>query len=83
MAVLVYRIDINIERLISCSNELELEKYTFKQPQVQATKYFQVQATKYEKLLLQVQCPVQSALQLFSSCFLLVLLIESFYIYFC
>ena len=39
---------------------LALEKYTFKQQQVQATKYFQVQATKYDKLSLQVQCPVQS-----------------------
>ena len=38
--------------------QLALEKYTFKQQQVQATKYFQVQATKYDKLSLQVQCPV-------------------------
>ena len=35
-------------------------KYTFKQHQAQATKYFEVQATKYDKLLLRVQCPVQS-----------------------
>ena len=33
-------------------------KYTFKQQQAQATKYFEVQATKYDKFLLQVQCPV-------------------------
>ena len=32
--------------------QLALEKYTFKQQQVQAT--------KYDKLSLQVQCPVQS-----------------------
>ena len=36
-------------------------KYTFKQQQAQATKYFEVQATKYDKLSLRVQCPVQSA----------------------
>ena len=35
-------------------------KYTFKQQQAQAIKYFEVQATKYDKLSLQVQCPVQS-----------------------
>ena len=35
-------------------------KYTFKQQQAQATKYFEVQATKYDKLSLQVQYPVQS-----------------------
>ena len=45
----VYRIDINIERLISCSNkQLALEKYTL---------YIflsLVQETKYDKLALQV-----------------------------
>ena len=35
-------------------------KYTFKQQQAQATKHFEVQAIKYDKLSLQVQCPVQS-----------------------
>ena len=40
-----------------------LEKYTFKQQQVQATKYSEVRATKYDKLSLQVQCPAQSGLQ--------------------
>ena len=35
-------------------------KYTFKQQQAQATKCFEVQATKYDKLSLQIQCPVQS-----------------------
>ena len=34
-------------------------KYTFKQQEAQATKYFVVQATKYDKLLLRVQSPVQ------------------------
>ena len=34
--------------------QLALEKYTFKQQQVQATKYFQIQATRCDKLSLQV-----------------------------
>ena len=51
--------------------QLQLEKFTFKQQQAQATKYCELQAN----------CPVQSAYQL--SCFLLMLLTESFYIYFC
>ena len=46
---------------MSCSNKLALEKYTFKQQQVQAT--------KYDKLSLQVQCPLQAAPQLCLSCF--------------
>ena len=82
-SVYVYRTDINMERRISCSNVTCTWEIIFKQEQVQAIKYFQVQATKYEKLSLQVQCPVQSALQLSLSCFLLMLLTESFYIHFC
>ena len=35
-------------------------KHTFKQQQAQAAKYFEVQAAKYDKLSLQVHCPVQS-----------------------
>ena len=46
---------------MSCSNKLALEKYIFKQQQVQAT--------KYDKLSLQVQCPLQAAPQLPLSCF--------------
>ena len=34
-------------------------KYTFKQHQAQATKYFEVQATSNDKFPLQVECPVQ------------------------
>ena len=70
--IYVYRIDINIERLISCSNK-----------QQQGTKYFQVQATQYDQLSLQVQWSVQSALQLSLSCLLLMPLTESFFIYLC
>ena len=52
--IYIYRIDINLERLISCWNKhifkqqctFKLYKYTFKQQQAQATKYFEVQATK-------------------------------------
>ena len=54
---------------------LALEKYTFKQQQVQVT--------KYEKFSLQVECPVQSDLQLSLRYFLLMILTESLYIYFC
>ena len=39
---------------------LKFHKYTFKQQQAQATKYFEDQAIKYDKLLLRVQCSVQS-----------------------
>ena len=52
--VYLYRIDINIERLLSCWNKHNFQaqytfnfyKYTFKQKQAQATKYFEVQAAK-------------------------------------
>ena len=81
--IYVYYFYINIERIISCSNKLALEKYTFKQQQVLTIQYFQVQATKYDKLPLKLQYLVQSALQLSLSCFLLMLFIESFYTYFC
>ena len=54
---------------------LALEKYTFKQQQVQVT--------KYEKFSLQAECTVQSDLQLSLRCFLLMILTESLYIYFC
>ena len=64
--------DINMVRLIYTYTYAEANitfkqqytfkfyKYTFKQQQAQAKKYFEVQATKYNKLPLQVQCPVQS-----------------------
>ena len=83
--IYVYRIDMNIERLMPCSKKrnLHLKNILSSNKQVQATKYFQVQATKYYKFSLQVQCPVQSDLQLSLSCFLLMLLTESLYIYFC
>ena len=73
----VYRIDINIERLISCSNkQLALEKYTL---QILLSL---VQATKYDRLSLQVKALYnQSALQVSLSCFLLMLLTESFYLF--
>ena len=36
------------------------QQYTLKQQQAQATEYFEFEVTKYDKLLLRVQCPVQS-----------------------
>ena len=57
--IYVYRIDMNIERLMPCSNKHNLH---LKSPSNKV--YFQIQATKYDKLLLQVQWPGQSDLQL-------------------
>ena len=56
-------------------------KYTFKQHQAQATKYFEVQATS----MASCRCNYNSQynLQLFLSYFLLMLLTASFCIYFC
>ena len=50
---------MNIERLMPSSNKHNLH---LKSPSNKV--YFQIQATKYDKLLLQVQWPGQSDLQL-------------------
>ena len=52
-------------------------KYTFKQHQAQATKYFEVQATSMTSFRFKYN------LQLSLSCFLLMVLTERFCIYFC
>ena len=64
--IYVYRIDMNIERLVK-----DKQQSTFKSKQ------------KYDKLLLQVQCPVQSDLQPSVSYFLFMLFTESLHIYLC
>ena len=82
--IYIYRIGVNIEHLYLAETNITFKqqytfkfyKYTFKQQQAQATKYFEVQETEYYKLSFRVQCPVQSVatFKLFT---------ERFCIYFC
>ena len=63
--IYIYRIGVNIEHLYLAETNITFKqqytfkfyKYTFKQQQAQATKYFEVQATKYDKMSLQVRVP--------------------------
>ena len=72
----VYRIDINLERLISCSNKHNLHlknilcRFCYFSP-----------SSKVWQVVVASKCPVQSALQPSLSCFLLMLLTESFYLF--
>ena len=59
-----------------CSNKHNLHLKNIVSSNNKSKKNFQVQGTKYDKLSLQVQCPVQSNLQLYLSCFLLMLAIN-------
>ena len=80
--IYVCRIDMNIERLISCSNKhnLHLKNILSRNNKSKQQSIFKSKQ-KYDKLSLQVQGPAQSDLQLSLSCFLLMLLTESLYIY--
>ena len=69
----VYRIDISIERLISCSNKHNLHLKNILQIFLSL-----VQTTKY---VVASKSPLQSALQVSLSCFLLMPLTESFYLF--
>ena len=82
--VYVYRIDMNIERLMPCSDKhnLHLKNILSSNNKSKQQSTFKSKQ-KYDKLSLQVQCPVQSDLKPSLSCFLLMLLTESLYIYFC
>ena len=65
--IYVYRIGMNKEQLMPCSNKHNLHLKNILssvRKKVQGKKYFQVKQTKHAKLLLQVQCPGQSDLQL-------------------
>ena len=74
---------MNIERLMPCSNKHNLYlKNILSRNNKSKQQSTSESKQKYDKLSLQVQCPLQSDLQPSLSCFLLMLLTESLYIIF-
>ena len=78
--IYVYRIDMNIEQLMPCSNKhnLHLNNIVSSKNKSKEKSTFKFNQEKnYDTLSLQVQCPGQSDVPLSLSCFLLMLLTES------